>query len=1157
MPASRSSARNNGGNSKKDTSDSTSASDAAASNNSTSPPTKNNTNASSASEEAIVLSYLRKYGLANAAMELQSILTKEKEELKVKEAAGKSISDGASDATAAAAGDGEDSKKRKRDEVDTAAKGGGAEGEGTNKKLPPIDYDVSEDMDEDDNNKASSSSTADVNNNETKPTTLETPNSNESKPPNTLANATGGGLGYDLDAAPAVALWGAGYAPPSLRNQHLSKFLLEGRSNDATNDEDAGLFTELGMNVRDEARRYIEGFTCLVTWILSLPDDPANVVGGGGGIGGNVEESSVLQGGDAGGSDEGEVKDDGKDDEMEIDGDTELDGKMKPTEHQPHEGLATLVKHSLAAASISKSTSGTVTLPLGATAAIPSAASFQHDLLLLPPSSKPELLSLSFPLLVHTYCELLACGLEHTARALLDTYRHLYPSHPNEISDLDKCNTTKTIVELNENVVQQSVVQSEIRLVHGQVGANQKKKIELENEMAMIQQMLKKGMTSSGNDDEKRRANLLEFQNTIAKINDNLSRLHSKLQELIAKNNLVVSKLSSFQFLRRARALKWNINISSASFGALTGFVASRDEMLPMSALLQSRCHLIVERRDPLPFCPPALLEDMDGSVKNDGKNGDDSVRWAAPTHPVVRAIEAGEDVQGSGVDGSEPHHKLARSILVHSEALPFPKYRLDEGEDGEKDAREAVEFNRALLVNGFRRLEALELKKEYESGVLGPDARGNRMADPLNPSVLMGSLCSSSEADVGAGAPWLESNIGITSASICLPDGRRVAVGCDDAAVRIWSLDRPTKTASANNPGTNSLGEPSMVLLGHKNGFPVFDVDWTRNGRTLLSAGGDGTCRLWDTEAVGPYGRLSNMSQQKSSSQSADKPASISLSSVHVPGFKAEPLVEIGGAALSVYRGHAPSTPIWAVSSAPSGYYFASAGSDYTARIWATDRCTPVRVLSGHISPSVNDVTWHPNCNYVVTASDDKTCRMWDIQTGKCVRLLSGSARGLNKVKVSPSGRYVAGAGYDNVVRIWDLGNGRLVNELRPDSSSPNQSFSDGTIHSLSFSACGAALAVAGEDLTVRIWDVRGAANHLSNPDYFAATRGATATSSISDGLTHTVTPSQVERMPANEGARPGTRVPTRAFKTNGISVLDLKYTKRNLLLAVGSYGF
>jgi transcription initiation factor TFIID subunit 5 len=212
---------------------------------------------------------------------------------------------------------------------------------------------------------------------------------------------------------------------------------------------------------------------------------------------------------------------------------------------------------------------------------------------------------------------------------------------------------------------------------------------------------------------------------------------------------------------------------------------------------------------------------------------------------------------------------------------------------------------------------------------------------------------------------------------------------------------------------------------------------------------------------------------------------------------------------------------------------------------------------LSGHISPSVNDVTWHPNCNYVVTASDDKTCRMWDIQTGKCVRLLSGSSRGLNKVKVSPSGRYVAGAGYDNVVRIWDLGNGRLVNELRPDSSSPNQSFSDGTIHSLSFSACGAALAVAGEDLTVRIWDVRGAANHLSNPDYFAATRGATATSSISDGLTHTVTPSQVERMPANEGARPGTRVPTRAFKTNGISVLDLKYTKRNLLLAVGSYGF
>ncbi|KAL7444358.1 hypothetical protein ACHAXH_009958 [Discostella pseudostelligera] len=842
---------------------------------------------------------------------------------------------------------------------------------------------------------------------------------------------------------------------------------------------------------------------------------------------------------------------------MDVDNDSETnlqnrttDVTTKSSSHIPHEGLATLVKHSLVEAgyygtTTTKIPTSNLTLPLGASLAIPSASSFHYDPLLLPPSVKPELLALSFPLLVHTYCELLAVGLEHTSLAFLDTYRHLYEAtYPNELSDLDHCRSTQCIVELNNDVIARSVLLSEMRVLSSQFPLVKRKLSEIEREYEQV-----KSKTARSDKEEK----LLQYHDRrVAKYNNTLSWTHDKFIDLSSRNEALSKKLLALPFLRRVRAFKWNITISTASFEALTSFVSSRDDLLPMSALLQSRCHLIVERRDPLPFCPPAVLDDIMDVNKKDGEK-DNSVRWAAPIHPVARAIEAGDDLAANGVTGSEPPHRLPRSILTHSEALPYPKIRLEDGDDtNDGEARAAVEFNRALLINGFRRLEALELKQEYEAGMLpcsGP-TRQVHIADALKPSILLATICSSSsatqsEADVGAGpaadTTWIEPNIGVTSASICPPDGRRVALGCDDAAVRIWSLDRSTKNDKSPN-------QNDPILLGHKNGFPVFDVDWTRNGRTLLSAGGDGTVRLWDTQAVGPYGELSNVTvhQKGDSTHTVGGPTSTSLSTVIVPGSKAESLVKVGGAALSVYRGHAPSTPVWGVASAPCGYYFASAGSDYTARIWATDRTSPVRVLSGHVSPSVNCVAWHPNCNYVITASDDKTCRMFDIQTGRCVRLLSGSTRGLNLVRISPSGRYAAGAGYDGVVRIWDLGNGRMVNQLR---------YSEGLIHAMSFSSCGAALAVTGSDCTVRIWDVRGAGNHLSNPDYFAASRGPTATSSFCNGLSSAASKPQMERMPGSERSRPGTRVPAKLFKTNNVSILDLKYTKRNLLLAVGNY--
>lgn len=594
--------------------------------------------------------------------------------------------------------------------------------------------------------------------------------------------------------------------------------------------------------------------------------------------------------------------------------------------------------------------------------------------------------------------------------------------------------------------------------------------------------------------------------------------------------------------------------------------------LLAMSTLLQTKCELHVEQRDPLPFTPAVILEDENFNAgvgletKRNSVKYETPVQWAAP------------------VEG------------LSSSNRPFPKFHLEEVYENEQLARQgkkSVEFNRSLLINGFRRLEALERKRDFQAmskeiankveknpGETSKRKQENStdsivrarrvVANPLEPSIMLSTLCANqirrrddndrSHNDSGNSSSassflWEESGIGITCANLSPPDGRRVAIGCDDSAIRIWNLmDNQQKGSVSGSNGGNEMlvGDADQVLLGHKNGFPVFDLSWNRDGRSLLSAGGDGSIRLWDTSAQGPFGEVVQsssitgttgpaVSSTLVSSPTAKKPivtntiAKEKLTKaterlemaknspeMTVPGLRPESKSYTSGAALAVYRGHAPNTPIWSIAFSPSGYYFASGGSDATARLWTTDRPVPVRLFTGHTSNCINSVVFHPNCNYLLSGGEDKTVRLWDIQTGQCVRLLNGCPAGIYKVDIDPSGQYAVGADVFGTVHVWDLGTGKKVTELRsprlvniPQPTYSQRRQSVDMIHSLAFSPCGKALATGGDDRTVRIWDIRKA---IANP-------------------------------------APVLADPIKSFATRRTLLLDLKYTKRNLLLSVGKY--
>jgi WD40 repeat protein len=962
-----------------------------------------------------------------------------------------------------------------------------------------------------------------------------------------LSKATGGGFGYDLDAAAPVAQWGVPDKP-----------LLD---DDKEKDPSKQQRRKLGIA---EAKSYLDAFCSLQLWILSLPED-SNSNSGWQPLTENVVAKAhalLLQNGNdkknhghcsanisiPEKTESNDVVTSAADEENN---DTAVEENKESDQSQNKALLANVISELIRPAA-----------PLDNSVAYP-----------IPPSSKPELLSVCFALLVHTYCELLEVGMETTAHVLRDAFKPVYdPIYGEQYKDLYHCNTTEDIVKLNLHNSQHTDALQNLRTILLQIAQYQTKSDELSS-----------NKYTNPAHKEAQSKKLQEYSQT-------MGLLQQRHNEMSQRASAAFERMHHLPFLRRARPVRWQITMSNTTYGMLCQFLnnagagSADTSMLAMSTLLQTKCELHIERRDPLPFTPAVVLDDnstasMSTSSRDKYKylNKDMPVQWAAPS------TEAG---------------------LARHKDIPFPKYYLDREYDDERTARHekrAIEFNRMILVNGFRRLEALERKRDFDvmsksrhtirtetsSSRDDPKEReisGIKTANPLEPSILLSTLCanqirkreftckSTSKSSARRGSlggsidrgssskiassdmthftdfTWEESGIGITCAKLCQPDGRKVAAGCDDAGIRVWNLleDLPKATGKTQSVA----GDAEQVLLGHKNGFPVFDLSWNRDGRCLLSAGGDGSIRLWDTDAQGSFGEVVSSSSIKGStgavkgtlpsisttkkgtiSSVAAKDALMKASAtlekarlnpdMTVPGLRPETTPHKSGAALAVYRGHAPNTPIWSVVFAPCGYYFASAGSDATARLWVTDRPVPVRIFTGHTSNCVHSVAFHPNCNYILTGGEDKTVRLWDIQTGRCVRLLNGCPAGIHKVEIDPSGQNAVGADVRGTVHLWDLATGKKITELR----GPKPPIPGGTagvlrqpismLHCLAFSPCGRALATGGDDRCVRIWDIR---KETEDPSTVL-------------GMSH------------------------KSFGTRRTMVLDLQYTKRNLLLGVGKF--
>jgi WD40 repeat protein len=248
-------------------------------------------------------------------------------------------------------------------------------------------------------------------------------------------------------------------------------------------------------------------------------------------------------------------------------------------------------------------------------------------------------------------------------------------------------------------------------------------------------------------------------------------------------------------------------------------------------------------------------------------------------------------------------------------------------------------------------------------------------------------------------------------------------------------------------------------VIRAHEYG--VFGIDWSPDGSLLISAGGDGLIKTWDTADWQRVDEFLGSDVTNEAANSLDwSPDGDYLAIGDLAGGVWVLAVENGEVEHSwAEQGDQISMVAWS----PDESQVAAASRDGTILLGNRDEGTAV-LLEGH-SDQVTAVAWSPDGDRVASASLDQTVRVWDVESGEVLFVLEGHHELVTAVAWSPNGEIIASGGWDWNIHLWNAETGRPLQVLAGHVAAVN---------SVAWSPDGSVLASASEDGTVMIWGIR-----------------------------------------------------------------------------------
>jgi WD40 repeat protein len=269
-------------------------------------------------------------------------------------------------------------------------------------------------------------------------------------------------------------------------------------------------------------------------------------------------------------------------------------------------------------------------------------------------------------------------------------------------------------------------------------------------------------------------------------------------------------------------------------------------------------------------------------------------------------------------------------------------------------------------------------------------------------------------------------------------------------------NLDRAWLARDPRPPPPSLRPACVRTLLGHSG--KATSVSLSADASTAVSAGEDGTLRVWDTTS----GRCRRVLYEN------DEPlAAVALS---VDGRTAlaggeDRFVRIwdtvSGECLKVLESHRDT--ISSVAMGSDGRLVVSAAWDNSARIWDPVAGSSLKKLEGH-ADKVTGIALTPDARLAISSSADSTVRIWDVASGKCLRVLRGHTFWCSCVAVTANGRLAVSAAWDETLCFWDVATGDCLRVL----DTPGY-----WVHGVALTPDGRLMVAACSDRRLRVWDV------------------------------------------------------------------------------------